>query len=181
MRNVLKHSVLACLLVICAAYCRAELTGHTHDFNEMRKGTPTLSWTKSPDYTYGAASIPPVLAYQGANGGTFAVESSQTVFKLTGNGSTMETLSAVEDLTKISIIRNSTSDTALEFYISSDDGAHWTQVTEGIKAVSYSMEVPMPAKGNYRIKVKRTTSSAINILSVTYYTNPCNCLRVVTE
>lgn len=180
MQNILKHSVLACLLVICAAYCRAELTGHTHDFNEMRKGTPTLSWTKSPDYTYGAATIPPVLAYQGANGGTFAVVSSETVFKLTGNGSTMETLSAVEDLTKIEILF-STVDASLEFYISSDDGAHWTQVTEGITTISYSKEVPMPAKGNYRIKVKRTTATAINIKAVVYYTDPCNCLRVVTE
>ena len=101
MQNILKHSVLACLLVICAAYCRAELTGHTHDFNEMLKGTPTLTFTGT---TYGAASIPPVLAYQGADGGTFAFVSSQTVFKLTGNGSTMETLSAVEDLTKIEIL-----------------------------------------------------------------------------
>lgn len=179
MRNILKHSVLACLLVICAAYCRAELTGHTHDFNEMQKGTtPTLTFTGT---TYGAASIPPVLAYQGAGGGKFAYESSTYVFQLPSNGSTMETLSAVEDLTRIEILRNSTTDTSLEFYISSDDGAHWTQVTEGITTISYSMEVPMPAKGNYRIKVKRTTSSAINILSVTYYTNPCNCLRVVTE
>lgn len=178
MQNILKHSVLACLLVICAAYCRAELTGHTHDFNEMRKGTPTLTFSGA---TYGAASIPPVLAYQGAGGGAFAVESSLYVFKLAGNGSTMETLSAVEDLTRIEILRNSTADTSLEFYISSDDGAHWTQVTEGIISWGNSMEVPMPAKGNYRIKVKRTTSSAINILSVTYYTNPCNCLRVVTE
>ncbi len=181
MQNILKHSVLACLLVICAAYCRAELTGHTHDFNEMRKGTPTLSWTKSPDYTYGEATIPPVLAYQGADGGTFAFVSSQTVFKLTGNGSTMETLSAVEDLTKIEILCVSSVDAYLEFYISSDDGAHWTQVTEGIKTVLTSKEVPMPAKGNYRIKVKRTTATAINIKAVIYYTDPCNCLRVVTE
>lgn len=180
MQNILKHSVLACLLVICAAYCRAELTGYTHDFHEMRGVSPTLLWSKSPDYTYGAATIPPVLAYQGANGGTFAVVSSETVFKLTGNGSTMETLSAVEDLTKIEILF-STVDASLEFYISSDDGAHWTQVTEGITTISYSTEVPMPAKGNYRIKVKRTTSSAINIKAVIYYTDPCNCLRVVTE
>ena len=177
MQNILKHSVLACLLVICAAYCRAELTGHTHDFNEMRKGTPTLTFTGT---TYGAASIPPILAYQGANGGTFAYESSLYVFKLAGNGSTMETLSAVEDLTKIEIIFSSV-DAYLEFYVSSDDGAHWTQVTEGIKTVLTSKEVPMPAKGNYRIKVKRTTSSAINIQAVIYYTDPCNCLRVVTE
>ncbi len=178
MQNILKHSVLACLLVICAAYCRAELTGHTHDFNEMRKGTPTLTFTGT---TYGAASIPPVLAYQGAGGGEFAYESSTYVFQLPSNGSTMETLSAVEDLTKIEILRNSTTDTSLEFYISSDDGAHWTQVTEGITTISYSMEVPMPAKGNYRIKVKRTTATAINIKAVVYYTDPCNCLRVVTE
>lgn len=181
MQNILKHSVLACLLVICAAYCRAELTGYTHDFNEMRKGTPTLSWTKSPDYTYGAATIPPVLAYQGANGGTFANASGTIVFQLPSNGSTMETLSAVEDLTRIEILRNSTTDTSLKFYISSDDGENWTEVSEGIIPRGNSMEVPMPAKGNYRIKVKRTTGLAINILSVTYYTNPCNCLRVVTE
>ena len=181
MQNILKHSVLACLLVICAAYCRAELTGYTHDFHEMRGVSPTLLWSKSPDYTYGAATIPPVLAYQGADGGTFAYESSLYVFKLTGNGSTMETLSAVEDLTKIEILCVSSVDAYLEFYISSDDGAHWTQVTEGITAVSYSMEVPMPAKGNYRIKVKRTTATAINIKAVVYYTDPCNCLRVVTE
>lgn len=180
MQNILKHSVIACLLVICAAYCRAELTGHTHDFHEMRGVSPTLLWSKSPDYTYGAATIPPVLAYQGADGGTFAFESSLYVFKLTGNGSTMETLSAVEDLTKIEILF-STVDASLEFYISSDDGAHWTQVTEGITTISYSMEVPMPAKGNYRIKIKRTSKDPINILSVTYYTDPCNCLRVVTE
>lgn len=179
MQNILKHSVLACLLVICAAYCRAELTGHTHDFDKMSAAS-TLLWTKSPDYTYGAATIPPVLAYQGANGGTFAVVSSKTVFKLTGNGSTMETLSAVEDLTKIEIMFSSV-DAYLEFYISSDDGAHWTQVTEGIKTVLTSKEVPMPAKGNYRIKIKRTTDSAINIQAVIYYTDPCNCLRVVTE
>lgn len=181
MQNILKHSVLACLLVICAAYCRAELTGHTHDFHEMRGVSPTLLWSKSPDYTYGAATIPPVLAYQGANGGTFAYESSLYVFKLAGNGSTMETLSAVEDLTKIEILCVSSVDAYLEFYISSDDGAHWTQVTEGIKTISYSAEVPMPAKGNYRIKVKRTTATAINIKAVVYYTDPCNCLRVVTE
>ena len=178
MQNILKHSVLACLLVICAAYCRAELTGHTHDFNEMLKGTPTLTLTGT---TYGAASIPPVLAYQGAGGGKFAYESSTYVFQLPSNGSTMETLSAVEDLTKFEILCASSNDTDLEFYISSDDGAHWTQVTEGIKTISYSTEVPMPAKGNYRIKIKRTTSSAINIQAVIYYTDPCNCLRVVTE
>ncbi len=178
MQNILKHSVLACLLVICAAYCRAELAGHTHDFNEMQKGTPTLTFTGT---TYGAASIPPVLAYQGANGGTFANASGTIVFQLPSDGSTMETLSAVEDLTRIEILRNSTTDTSLKFYISSDDGAHWTQVTEGIKTVLTSMEVPMPAKGNYRIKIKRTKSSPINILSVTYYTDPCNCLRVVNE
>lgn len=181
MQNILKHSVLACLLVICAAYCRAELTGYTHDFHEMRGVSPTLLWSKSPDYTYGAATIPPILAYQGADGGTFAFESSLYVFKLTGNGSTMETLSAVEDLTRIEILRNSTTDTSLEFYISSDDGAHWTQVTEGIISWGNSMEVPMPAKGNYRIKIKRTSKDPINILSVTYYTDPCNCLRVVNE
>lgn len=178
MQNILKHSVLACLLVICAAYCRAELTGHTHDFNEMQKGTPTLTFTGT---TYGAASIPPVLAYQGAGGGAFAVESSLYVFKLASNGSTLETLSAVEDLTRIEILRNSTADTSLEFYVSSDDGAHWTQVTEGITTISYSMKVQMPAKGNYRIKIKRTSKDPINILSVTYYTDPCNCLRVVNE
>lgn len=181
MQNILKHSVLACLLVICAAYCRAELTGHTHDFHEMRGVSPTLLWTKSPDYTYGAATIPPVLAYQGANGGTFANASGTIVFQLPSNGSTMETLSAVEDLTKIEILCVSSVDAYLEFYISSDDGAHWTQVTEGITTISYSTKVPMPAKGNYRIKIKRTTNSPINILSVTYYTDPCNCLRVVTE
>ena len=180
MQNILKHSVLACLLVICAAYCRAELTGHTHDFDTMSAAS-TLLWTKSPDYTYGAASIPPVLAYQGAGGGKFAYESSTYVFQLPSNGSTMETLSAVEDLTKIEILCVTSNDTDLEFYISSDDGAHWTQVTEGIKTISYSTEVPMPAKGNYRIKVKRTTATAINIKAVVYYTDPCNCLRVVTE
>ena len=176
MRTILRHSVIACVLVLCAASCRAELTGHTHDFDAMyRASTLTLTGNK-----YGEASIPPVLAYQGDGGGVFAYESSLYVVKLANSGSTIETLSAVEDLTRIEILRNSTTDTSLEFYIS-DDGETWTKVTEGIKAVSYSMEVPMPAKGNYWIKIKRTTSSAINILSVTYYTDPCNCLRVVTE
>ena len=178
MQNILKHSVLACLLVICAAYCRAELTGHTHDFNEMMKGTPTLTFTGT---TYGAASIPPVLAYQGAGGGAFAVESSLYVFKLASKGSTLETLSAVEDLTRFEIMRNSTTDTSLKFYISSDDGENWTEVSEGIIPRGNSMEVPMPAKGNYRIKIERTSKAPINIQAVVYYTDPCNCLRVVNE
>ncbi len=178
MRNILKHSVFACLLVICAAYCRAELTGHTHDFNEMLKGTPTLTFTGT---TYGAASIPPVLAYQGAGGGAFAVESSLYVFKLASKGSTLETLSAVEDLTRFEIMRNSTTDTSLKFYISSDDGENWTEVSEGIIPRGNSMEVPMPAKGNYRIKIERTSKAPINIQAVVYYTDPCNCLRVVNE
>ncbi len=78
-------------------------------------------------------------------------------------------------------MRNSTTDTSLKFYISSDDGENWTEVSEGIISWGNSMEVPMPAKGNYRIKIERTSKAPINIQAVVYYTDPCNCLRVVTE
>lgn len=94
----------------------------------------------------------------------------------------METLSAVEDLVRFAITRAPNNAANVKFYISSDDGEHWTEVSPVTPIGTYSIEVRMPAKGDYRIKIERTsTGSAMNIQAITYYTDPCNCLQVVTE
>lgn len=180
MKHFLRYSATLCLLAFCVANSHAVLTANTHNFHEM--SGKTLAWPSG--YTVGVTTLTPELTYTCGTSGTFGLadDGATVSLNLPGSGSYVTTAPAVENLTKIILWRTPANAANVDFYISSDDGDSWTQITSGISVDVNSIEVAMPSKGAYCLKIVRQSSgSTMYIKSITYQTNACNCLRVVTE
>ena len=92
-----------------------------------------------------------------------------------------QTSPAIPDLTRLQLIHTKGSTPSnIKIYISTDNSA-WTDITSSEICSSSDIDVPMPAKGNYYVKVVNKSSAAIDFLSFRYTYEPCHCLRVVSE
>lgn len=167
-----------CVMLLSSASGRAEKL--THNFDDMRVSPYTLTWPVSNEV--GVASIAPLLSYQCASSGTFDYD-THYVISLPQSTSYVTTSAAVDDLTKIEITRTPATNGNMKFWISTDNSP-WTDITSSATYDTYVVTVPMPSKGNYYLKIGRTTDdgkTAVQIREIQYYTKPCQCLQIVVE
>lgn len=164
------------ICTLSSALCRAESV--SHNFEGM-KGT-TLTWTGTPtNYTIGYTDL---VTYTGTDGGTFGSTGSAICISLPSTGSTMQTSPAVENLTLLTLTHTyGEAPNWIKFYVSTDNSS-WTNISGSVDYGSSTIDVPMPTKGNYYIKVENTNGSKpVNFLTFRWVYDPCHCLRVVSE
>lgn len=162
------------ICTLSSALCRAESV--SHNFEGM-KGT-TLTWTGTPtNYTIGYTDL---VTYTGSNGGTFGSTGSAICISLPSGG-IMQTAPAIDDLTRVVFYSsNSTPPTWIRVYISTDNSS-WTDISSSGSYTKSNIDVPMPVKGNYYIKLYNNSGATVQIVSIRYTYDPCHCLRVVSE
>ena len=165
------------ICTLSSALCRAESVPIPHVFEDM-KGT-TLTWGSPPNYTIGTT---PLVTYTCTNGATFSTYGDKAYICIyVPNGGIIQTSPAVEDLTLVTITHTKGSaPSGFKAYISTDNSS-WTEITSSIVYRSTTMEVPMPAKGNYYLRIENNSGAAINFPSFIYTYDACHCLRVVSE
>lgn len=182
MKKLTSILLITCLTTLSSAICRAESVAITHEFDAMIKGT-TLTWGTPSNYTIGYTDL---VTYTGSGGGTFGLHGGSIFcINLPGKNSTMQIAPAVEDLTRLYVVHMyGSAPTFLKFYVSTDNET-WTDVSSTATYRVGNIDVPMPEKGNYYIKIvnEGTSSPAqpINMTKFVYYTEPCHCLRVVVN
>ena len=164
------------MCTLSAAYCRAE--SFTHIFDDMaRGGTLTFPYRASSDYTVGVTDQ---ITYTCSNGGSFGLEGAAYCIALPAGGGVVQTSPAVENLTYLMVTHTlRTKPTGVQILISTDNST-WTDITDPDMFTVGGINVPMPAKGNYYLKIVNS-GSAIKFLSFHYAYDPCHCLRVVSE
>lgn len=169
-------STILCLLVLSPALTRAETI--THDFHEMSR---LSQLTFSSANKVGETDL--VTYTCSGTGATFGVTNSKICIQLPQNGGQVITSPAIENLTRVKISHYPASKCEnLKVYISTD-GSSWGSALSG-DAIEYgnsgTIFVTVP-KGNYYLKFANTTSTAVSIIQVEYTTEPCVCLKVVSE
>ena len=168
--------VLLSMCTLSAAYCRAE--SFTHIFDGMaRGGTLTFPYRASSDYTVGETDK---VTYTCSDGGSFGLEGAAYCIALPAGGGVVQTSPAVENLTRLVVTHNVASKlTGVRILISTDNST-WTDITSSDMFVPYGINAPMPAKGNYYLKIVNS-GSEVKFLKFQYAYDPCHCLRVVSE
>lgn len=163
------------MCTLSAVYCRAE--SFTHIFDEMaRGGTLTFPYASS-DYTVGETDK---VTYTCSDGGSFVLNGGAFCIALPAGRGVVQTSPTVENLTRLVVTHNVASKlTGVRILISTDNST-WTDITSSDMFVPYAINAPMPAKGNYYLKIENS-GSAIKFLSFHYAYSPCHCLRVVSE
>ena len=168
--------VLLSMCTLSSANCRAE--SFTHNFDDMaRGGTLTFPYRASSDYTVGETDK---VTYTCSDGGSFGLNGAAYCIALPAGGGVVQTSPAVENLTYLMVTHTlGTKPTAVRILISTDN-SNWTDITSPEMFSAGGINVPMPAKGNYYLKIENS-GSAIKFLSFHYAYDPCHCLRVVSE
>lgn len=168
--------VLLSMCTLSAANCRAE--SFTHNFDEMVRGyTLTFPYQASSDYTVGVTDQ---ITYTCSDGGSFGLNGAAYCIALPAGGGVVQTSPAVENLTRLVVTHTSSAAPIDVQILISSDNSTWTDITSSDMFVPYGINAPMPAKGNYYLKIENS-GSAINFLSFHYAYDPCHCLRVVSE
>lgn len=163
------------MCTLSAASCRAE--SFTHNFDEKAKGgTLTFPYQASSDYTVGVTDQ---ITYTCSDGGRFGLNGLACCIVLP-EGGIVQTSPAVENLTRLVVTHNVASKlTGVRILISTDNST-WTDITSSDMFVPYGINAPMPAKGNYYLKIVNS-GSEVKFLKFQYAYDPCHCLRVVSE
>lgn len=168
--------LLISISTLSSALCRAESVAITHDFNDMASKKELTFPNRPGSYAVGETEL---VTYTGSDGGTFNLDgSSRFIISLPNNG-VMQTSPEISDLTRLQLVCNSTPSN-IKIYISTDNSS-WTDVTSSAIFRSTDIDVPMPAKGNYFLKVVNKSGAAISFLMWRYTYEPCHCLRVVVN
>lgn len=162
---------------LSSALCRAESVAVIHNFNDLVLAGTLIFPNRPESYAVGVTDL---VTYTGSTGGTFGLYSTAYCITLPNNG-VMQTSPAIPDLTRLQLIHTKGSTPSnIKIYISTDNSA-WTDITSSEICSSSDIDVPMPAKGNYYVKVVNKSGAAIDFLSFRYTYEPCHCLRVVSE
>lgn len=137
----------------------------------------TLTFPNRPaSYAVGVTDL---VTYTGSTGGGFGLYEGDYCIALPKDG-VVQTSPAVENLTYLTVTHTlGVKPTGVSVLISTDNST-WTDITASASMNSSAIEAPMPAKGNYYLKIVNG-GSAINFLSFQYTYEPCHCLRVVSE
>lgn len=167
--------LLISLSTLSSAFCRAESVAITHDFNDMASKSGLTFPNRPGSYAVGETAL---VTYTGSDGGTFASVSGGIGITLPDDG-VMQTSPEISDLTRLHLMHTKGSTpSGIKIYISTDNSS-WTDVTSSAVFSSSDIDVPMPTKGNYFIKVVNKSGSPISFLMWRYTYEPCHCLRVV--
>lgn len=137
----------------------------------------TLTFPNRPaSYAVGVTDL---VTYTGFEGGGFGLYEGDYCIALPKDG-VIQTSPAVENLTYLTVTHTlGVKPTGVSVLISTDNST-WTDITASASMNSSAIEAPMPAKGNYYLKIVNG-GSAINFLSFQYTYEPCHCLRVVID
>lgn len=160
------------MCTLSAAYCRAESFTHIFD-----GGTLTFPYRASSDYTVGVTDQ---ITYTCSDDGSFGLYAGAFCIALPAGGGIVQTSPAVENLTRLVVTHTSSAAPIDVQILISSDNSTWTDITSSDMFVPYGINAPMPAKGNYYLKIVNS-GDAINFLSFHYAYSPCHCLRVVSE
>ena len=117
----------------------------------------------------------PLLTYTCYNSAAFGNVSYQICLNLTKFGDSIIT-TRVEELEEIQIYHSISGNASgiMDVYISKDS-ARWEKLTGSSIVYGPSSTVCTFPKGSYFIKWCSKRSSAVNMQSITYYMNECNC------
>ncbi|MBR2167677.1 MAG: hypothetical protein IJ920_05045 [Paludibacteraceae bacterium] len=163
------RAILCIGLTLCAVLCRAERTVVTHTFNTMKQPAELQLLSSNK------VGKTPLLTYTCYNSAAFGIVGGQIYLNLTDYGDSIIT-TRVEELEEIQIHHglNGYVSTTMDVYISKDS-ARWEKLTgDSIRYISGNTTCSFP-KGSYFIKWRSKKSSAVNIQTITYYQNECNC------
>ncbi len=166
--------VLLSICTLSSAFCRAERV--THNLDDMEYAG-TLTFPNRPaSYAIGVTDL---VTYTGSAGGGFGLYEGDYCIALPKDG-VIQTSPAVENLTYLTVTHTlGVKPTGVSVLISTDNST-WTDITASASMNSSAIEAPMPAKGNYYLKIVNG-GSAINFLSFQYTYESCHCLRVVID
>lgn len=166
-------STILCLLVLSPALSRAETI--THEFASGFTFTNSNKTATKDGFAYSCSST--------ASFWLDLIYGSVISLNMPDGSSAATTSTAIENLTRVMISHYPASKCEnLKVYISTD-GSSWGSALSG-DAIEYgnsgTIFVTVP-KGNYYLKFANTTSTAVSIIQVEYTTEPCVCLKVVSE
>ena len=165
--------VLLSICTLSSAFCRAESV--THNLDDM-VGAGTLTFPNRPaSYAVGVTDL---VTYTGSAGGGFDYAGAYCI-TLPNNG-VIQTSPAIENLTFLQITHTKGAPPTSVSVLISTDNSTWTDITASASMNSSAIEAPLPAKGNYYLKIVNG-GSAINFLSFQYTYESCHCLRVVID
>ena len=125
-----------------------------------------------------AVGVTDLVTYTGSAGGGFDYAGAYCI-TLPNNG-VIQTSPAIENLTFLQITHTKGAPPTSVSVLISTDNSTWTDITASASMNSSAIEAPMPAKGNYYLKIVNS-GSAINFLSFQYTYESCHCLRVVID
>lgn len=181
MKKLASILLITCLTTLSSALCRAESVAITHDFNDMASKSELTFPNRPGSYAVGETDL---VTYTGSDGGTFNLDgSSRFIISLPNQNSAMQTSPAIENLVKVQLTHTYKLEppTWIKVYLS-EDNSNWTDVSSSAVYGTSDIDVTLPAKGNYYIKVENTKGSKrVDFRSWVYYYEPCHCLRVVVN
>lgn len=170
-------SIILCLLVLSPALTRAETI--THEFASGFTFSNSNKTATKDGFSYSCGSSTAVFGQDLINPAGKKV----IALNMPDGSSGATTSTAIENLTRVMISHYPASRCEnLKVYISTD-GSSWGSALSG-DAIEYGNSGTIYAflpKGNYYLKFANTTSTAVSIIQVEYTTEPCVCLKVVSE
>ncbi len=171
--------LLISISTLGSALCRAESVAITHDFNDMVSKSELTFPNRPSSYAVGETDL---VTYTGSAGGAFTLNDKlKFQIGLPKNGGTVQTSPEIANLTGVQITHTrGATPSNIKIYISTDNDS-WTEITSSATFNSSTIDVSMPTKGNYYLKVVNESNSVINFPSWEYYYEPCHCLRVVVN
>ena len=170
-------STILCLLVLSPALSRAETI--THEFRTGFTFSNSNKTATKDGFSYSCGSSTAVFGLDLINpAGTKVI-----ALNMPDGSSEATTSTAIENLTRVMISHYPASRCENLKVYTSTDGSSWGSALSG-DAIEYgnggTIFVTVP-KGNYYLKFANTTSTAVSIIQVEYTTEPCVCLKVVSE
>ena len=172
--------LLISISTLSSAICRAESVAITHDFNDMASKSELTFPNRPGSYAVGETDL---VTYTGSGSpsGTFDLDGAYKFQITLPNDGVMQTSPEISDLTRLHLMHTKGSTpSGIKIYISTDNSS-WTEITSSAIAGPTDIDAPMPAKGNYFLKVVNKSGADIHFRSWVYYYEPCHCLRVVVN
>lgn len=155
-----------------------------HNFHDMSKSQLKFN----PSYTVG--TIAPDTTYTCGGAAKFYFDKTKTKEKICifmeNEGDNVIVSPAIEYMNRVQFryFPSANLRESISVYIKEEGDADWTEVTDYGSYLKGSVDIPMPAKGNYQVKIQNSGGSKFYINQIDYTTDPetcSNCFRYVPE
>ena len=184
----MKRQLAVLLLLAITSLAQAEVESFSHNFNTLFTASPKKLTVTNTNHTGTTSDTSHDLVYSCSGTAVFAYEDINPVgyqklsVSMPSTTAMVATTSAIEGLKRVEIMRMPVGNTE-NIQIQVSEYSDFRTIIPNDTTIYYNtgvVEARFP-RGTYYVRLVKTNGVNLFVTQMTYYTESCNCFRVVND